>query len=181
MLTRTGLSKSMMIDRPEQVLAFIRNTSDSGCAVVATYDAALAFTLSHPLPLQMVLVSPFSPPIAVSGQPIPESCSRATLYVVHSYLGGESEFADRINRQLDSAAQLIEGPAETAQLSRDPDAAGRRALAKLPLIGRQSAAAARLPEYRYTVVAGPIDAAGIRMLSSRLPDFCTYPCAARRP
>lgn len=178
MLLRTGLAKATMIDRPEQVVSFIRSTQ-TGCSVVVTYDPLLAFSVSHPRIPGMFLLSAFVSPIAESTG-LPSECSEPTLYVVHSYVGGSAKAAAGINRELDAATQFIAGPHQTASFSFDPDAARKRSLSRVPGFGGDLDSAARLPDYRYTVVAGPMPAASLPQLRSQLPQFCT-PEQCRNP
>jgi hypothetical protein len=181
MLTRTGLTKGTMIDRPDQVAAFIDSIdSVTGCGVVVTYDPLLAFTVSHPRRPGVFLLSPYSTPIAES-MTLPPQCRQPTLYIVHSYLGeGGAQWAASINGELTAAAHFITGPAQTAYFSFDPDAARKRSFSRLPSFGPDLDSAARLPDYRYMVVAGPISASSIPQLRSQLPGFCT-PDQCRNP
>ena len=178
MLLRTGLAKATMIDRPEQVASFIRATQ-TGCSVVVTYDPLLAFSVSHPRIPGTFVLSAFVSPIAESTVPPPE-CSEPTLYVVHSYIGGRAEAATKINRELDAATRFIAGPIQRASFSFDPDAARKRSLGRFPGFGGDLNSAARLPDYRYTVIAGRIPAATLSQLRSQLPHFCT-PDQCRNP
>jgi hypothetical protein len=178
-LTRTGLMKATMIDRPEQVASFIQSTQ-TGCAVVVTYDSLLAFTVSHPRRPGVFLLSPYARPIAEAAA-LPTACSNPTLYIVHSYLGmGGTQWAAGINSELDAAAHYITGPPQRASFSFDPDAPRKRSLSRLPGFHGELDSASRLPDYRYTVVAGPMSASSIPELRSQLPDFCT-PDQCRNP
>lgn len=171
MLSRSGVTKASMIDRPEQVVSFIQSTQ-SGCAVVVTYDPLLAFSVSHPRMPGGSVLSPFASPIAESA-PLPPTCSQPTLYIVQSYIGGNApEHAAKINAELENATHSITGPAQTADFSFDPDAARKRSLSRLPILGPELDSAVRLPDYRYRVVAGPIAASSLAQLQSQLPDFC---------
>jgi hypothetical protein len=177
MLMRTGITKATMIDRPEQVASFIQSTQ-TGCAVVVTYDPLLAFYVSHPRTPGVFLLSPFARPIADSTT-LPPECGQPTLYIAYSYIGGSAQWTATINSELDAAAHYIAGPAQKASFSFDPDAARKRSLSRLPGFGDRDAAA-RLPDYRYTVVAGPMSASSIPQLRSQLPEFCT-PDQCRNP
>ena len=172
MLARTGLTKSMMIERPEQVAAFIRSTAPYGCAVIVTSDAPLAFAVSHPQYPRTILLSQFTTPIANSAATLASECTHARLYIAHTYVVGSTEWAASLESELDSAASLIEGPPHIASFSPDPDAARKRALGSLPGFGTDLGSVTRLPDYRYTVVSGPIDRSALQQLRSRLPDLC---------
>jgi len=173
MLTRTGLSRAMMIDRPEQVTAFIQSSAPKGCAVIVTSDAALAFAVSHSYSSRMLLLSPFTPPLAKTGDDLPAECSHVSLYIAHSYISGSAEWVAQAEAELDSVARWIQGAPQTAFFSPDPDAAQKRRLGRLPGLGSDSASAARVPDFRYTVVSGPIERSELPALESSLPDFCT--------
>jgi hypothetical protein len=177
-LMRTGLTKATMIDRPEQVLSFIRATQ-TGCSVVVTYDPLLAFSVSHSQIPRVLLLSAFTKPIAESAA-LPSECSEPTLYVVHSYIGGGERSAESTEHQLDAASHLVAGQAQRASFSFDPDAARKRRMSRLPGFGGDLDAASRLPDYRYTVVAGPMPVSDMPELRSRLPHFCT-PDECRSP
>ena len=178
MLSRAGLAKASMIDRPEQVVSFVHPSHDA-CAVVVTYDPPLAFSIAHSRTPGVFLLSPFARPIAESAA-LPPGCTQPTIFIVRSYIGGAPQHAARIDSELASAASLIIGPAEIASFSYDPDAARKRSLGRLPLLGHDLESAASLPDYRYKVVAGPIEASSIAQLRSELPDFCT-PEQCRNP
>lgn len=173
MINRTGLAKSMMIDRPEQVVAFIRATANDGCAVVVTDDAPLTFAVSHPRDPRILLLSHFAEPIGESRSTLPAECSHTSLYIVHSYIVGSPQWAATLKSELDSATRLITGPRSAASFNFDPDAARKRALSRIPGVNGDLSSAAGLPDYRYTVIAGPIDPSALPQLRSRLPDFCT--------
>jgi hypothetical protein len=173
MINRTGLTKSMMIDRPEQVAAFIRATAKDGCAVIVTYDAPLTFAISHPRDPRMLLLSHYAEPIGESARTLPAGCSHTNLYIAHSYMAGSPQWATTLKSELDSAARLIIGPRSTASFDFDPDAARKRALSRIPGFSSDLSSAAELPDYRYTVIAGPMDTSALPQLRSRLPGFCT--------
>lgn len=171
MLTRSGLTKASMIDRPEQVVSFIRSTQ-SGCAVVVTYDPLLTFSVSHPRMPGVSVLSPFRTPIAESA-PLPPACPQPTVYIVESYIGGNApERAASIHAELENAAHYITGPAKTENFSFDPDAVHKRNLSRLPILGRDLDSAARLPDFRYRVVAGIATPSSVAQLRAELPDFC---------
>ena len=46
LLHRQGLAKASMINRPEEVVSFLRDSRGPDCSVVVTYDALLTLTLS---------------------------------------------------------------------------------------------------------------------------------------
>jgi len=170
----------MMLDRPEQVAHFVRSTASDGCAVVVTYDAPLAFAVSHSGSSNPLLLSPFTRPIAESEALLPSQCSRPTLYIAHTYVVGSGEWAANLEAELDAAARLITGPTRTASFGFDSDAARKRALGRLPGFGTDLGSAVRLPDYRYTIVSGPITHSALPELRSRLPHFC-LPDECRNP
>jgi hypothetical protein len=182
MIGRTGLTKSNMIDRPEQVVAFIQQTSDDGCAVVVTYDATLAFSLDQSSLSRLLILTPFDAATLGASRRLPdEGCAQTTLYAVTSYLGGGTDWEHAINAELQSSTQFIEGPPLVRLLSFDPDAARKRALARIPMLGHSLSDAARLPDYRYVVVSGPIDSASLTAMRQRMPQFISGTGTADSP
>jgi hypothetical protein len=79
------------------------------------------------------------------------------------------------------AAQEIQRPPLTRDLDLDPDAARKRQLARLPLIGRELAPAALLPDYRYVVTAGPVDSRSVAAMRQRMPHFVNGTDTLDRP
>lgn len=176
MLRRHGLAKATMIERPEQVVALVRDTP--GCSVVITYDDGLAFALAQAELPRLVLFSPFEGPLYTAAQSLPEQdCTGTmftTLYAVRSYTGAETgAWTTALNTELQSATQLVQDTPRLHYLSYDPDASNKRALARLPLVGRDLASAAQLPDYRFVVLSGTIDPASLITLRQRLPDYHT--------
>jgi hypothetical protein len=172
MIGRTALTKSNMIDRPEQVVAFIQQTSGDECAVVVTYDATLAFSLDQSDLSHLLILTPFDAATLGASRRLPDKgCAQTTLYAVTSYLGGGTDWEHTINAELHSSTQFIEGPPQARFLSFDPDAARKRALARIPMLGHSLSDAARLPDYRYVVLSGPIDRASLATMRQRMPDF----------
>jgi hypothetical protein len=175
MLGRYGLTKTAMMDRPEQVAGFVQQTTGPACSVVVTYDAELAFTLAQSNLPRLLIVSPFAGPIFGGSHTLPSDCTRTILYVVESYVGGDSDWARTIHAEIQSSTQFIQSQPQTSSFSFDPDAAHKRSLARIPGLGGDLASAARLPDYRYVVTFGPIDPASLKILRSRLPDFVSEP------
>jgi hypothetical protein len=172
MIGRTGLTKSNMIGRPEQVVAFIQQTSGDGCAVVVTYDANLAFALDQSSLSRLLILTPFDAATLGAARRLPDNgCAQTTLYAVTSYLGGNSDWEHSLNAELQSSTQFIQGPPLARFFSFDPDAVRKRALARIPMLGRSLADAARLPDYRYVVLSGPIEPASLAAMRQRMPDF----------
>jgi hypothetical protein len=167
---RYGLSKSSMISRPEQVAAFVRQTSGPDCSVIVTYEAILAFTITQANLPHAVVVSPFREPVLGGSHDLPTSdCAHARLYAVQSYLGEPGDETQALQQQLQSASHFIDGPPRTDSFSFDPDAARKRSLARIPALGLASAAA--LPDYRYVVISGPIDPRRIPPMRQAMPDY----------
>ena len=171
LLRRHGLAKATMNDRPEQVVAFVQQPAGNDCGVVVTYDTGLAFALVQAdLPRVMVL-SPFSGTILGGSESLPADCARTTLYAVHSYLGGDSAWDTALTAELQSTLASIQGQPHARYFSSDPDAARKRSLARLPILGAELAGAAQLPDYRFVVLFGPMDRSAVPALRQRLPDF----------
>ena len=166
---RYGLAKASMISRPEQVTAFIRQTSGSDCSVVVTHDVMLAFTLNqaHILP-HTIVVSPFREPLLGGPRYLPgNDCPRIHLYVVQSYAGEQ----DNTAQELQSATHFFNEPPRADSFSFDPDAARKRSLARVPGLGGDLAAAAALPDYRYNVISGPTDLSHVSAMRQSLPGY----------
>jgi hypothetical protein len=87
-------------------------------------------------------------------------------------VGASENWAARIDGELDAVAHLITGSVQTASFSFDRDAARKRTISRILPFG-DLASAARLPDYRYVVEAGPILASSLPQLRANLPDFCT--------
>src|SRR6202044_1751558 len=83
------MMKATMNDRPEQVVAFVQQTIGPGCAIVVTYDTAVAFDVARADLPRTLIVSPFRGPIFGGSRPLPtQGCDQPRLYAVESYLGG---------------------------------------------------------------------------------------------
>lgn len=169
-LGRYGLTKASMNDRPEQVVAFVRQTA-GGCAVVVTYDTGLTFSLAQANLPRTLIVSPVLNPIFAGLQSLPRNdCPHTRLYAVQSYLGA-SDQTQPLEDELQSSVHLIQGQPRTDSFSFDPDASRKRSLARIPGLGGELASAAALPDYRYIVTSGPIDPADIEPMRHRMPDY----------
>ena len=169
---RHGLAKATMNDHPEQVVAFIRQTTGPGCAVVVTYDTGLAFSLAEAHLPRLLILSIW--PIPGSGNATSLSaadCARTNLYAVHSYLGDTRAGARALIDQVQSSTQFIAGQLRIDSFSFDPDARLKRRLARIPGLGSDLAPAAQLPDYRYVVTSGTINPAALEALQKRMPDF----------
>lgn len=162
-----------MNDRPEQVVAFVRQTAGPACAVIVTYDTGLTFALAQANLPRTLIVSPVLRPIFGASQPPPgDSCASTRLYTVQSYLGAsDPETQAALTGELQSSTHLIQGQLRTNSFSFDPDAARKRALARIPGLGGELASAALLPDYRFVVTSGPIDPAAIEPMRAHMPDF----------
>ena len=172
MIGRIALTKSNMIDRPGQVVDFIQQTSGDGCAVVVTYDATLAFSLDQSSLSRLLILAPFNDATLGGSRRLPgDGCAQTTLYAVTSYLGGNADWEHSIHYELESSTQFIQSPPLVRFFSFDPDAARKRALARIPILGHSLSDAARLPDYRYIVLSGPIDRASLATMRLRMPDF----------
>jgi len=175
LLGRYGLTKSERDDHPEQVLGFIEqrlSQPGSSCAVVVTYDGPLAFDLAQAHLSRLMIVSPFQGP-NFGGSPtlLPQDCAHPRLYVVESYLTGSVPHVDAFNRELQIAEGYIHGPRGADRFSFDSDAAIKRRMAQLPVLGADLQSVARLPDYRYVVTSGVIDRANVEAMYLRMPHF----------
>jgi len=171
-LDRYGLAKASMNDRPEQVVAFVRQTAGPGCAVVVTYDTGLTFALAQANQPRTLIVSPVLSPIFAQLQPPPHNaCIHTRVYAVDSYLGAAGDWAQPLSDELRVSTNLIQGQPRTDSFSFDPDARRKRSLARVPGLSGGLASAAKLPDYRYVVTSGPIDGADIDTMRKNMPDF----------
>ncbi|MGD0797394.1 MAG: hypothetical protein ABR910_06690 [Acidobacteriaceae bacterium] len=174
MIGRYGLTKATMNDRPEQVVAFVRQTAAANCAVVVTYDSALAFELTQASLPQTLVVSPFRGPIFGGSQVLPpEDCAHLRLYAVQSYLGGTPHHVQTYNGELDIAEQSIEGPPSADYFSPDPYAARKRRLARFSGLFGELSSVASLPDFRYIALSGPTDRATLDAMRRRMPHFAS--------
>ena len=170
LLGRYGLTKASMNDRPELVVSFVQQTSGTGCSVVITYDPAVAYALTHPSLPRVLVISPFDEGRESTQALPPDDCAKPTLYVVQSYWG-DPVFQKVLAGELRIATEYIQGQPGTRFFDLDPDAARKRQLARLPLLGRELAPAALLPDYRYAVTTGPIDRASLDPMRQHMPHF----------
>ncbi|MGA1982327.1 MAG: hypothetical protein ABSG84_07630 [Acidobacteriaceae bacterium] len=169
---RYGLAKASMNDRPEQVVAFVRQTAGPGCAIVVTRDVGLAFSLAQANLPRALIVSPFLPPIFGGARSLPgNDCAQTRLYAVQSYLGASSPWTETLGSELESSTRFIHGQPRVDSFSFDPDARRKRSLARIPGLGGDLASAAALPDFRYVVTSGPVDRTDLEAMRKRLPDF----------
>jgi hypothetical protein len=174
LLGRYGLTKATMNDRPEEVVGFVRQTTGNGCAVVVTYDSALAFELTQADLPRTVIVSPFRGPIFGGSRQLPQGeCAQTEVYAVESFLGGTPHHVTTYNGELDIAEQYIEGQLSTDYFSPDPDAGRKRSLSRLGGLSGDPGSFARLPDFRYVVLSGPIDPAKLEEMRRRMPHFAS--------
>jgi hypothetical protein len=172
LLGRYGMTKATMNDRPEQVVAFIQHTIGSDCPLVITHDTELSFALSQSRMPNLILDSGTPQPHRLDATPRPAAeCADTRLYVVRSYLGERSAWADTLDRELNSATNFIEGPPRTDSFSPDPDAPMKRRFSHLSGANGQFAPAAQLPDFRYMVTSGSIDPHALPAILKALPDF----------
>jgi hypothetical protein len=169
---RYGLTKASMNDRPEQVVAFVRQTTGPSCAIVVTRDIGLAFSLAQANLPRTLIVAPFLPPIFGGPRSLPGSdCSQTRLYAVQSYLGASSPWTQTLGSELESSTRFIHGQPRVDSFSFDPDARRKRALARIPGLGGDLASAAALPDFRYVVTSGLVDRTDLEAMLKRIPDF----------
>jgi hypothetical protein len=175
LLGRYGLTKSTMNDRPEQVVALVERGASQptqACAVVVTYDSALAFAMTQAHLPRTLILSPYRGSLFGGDSALPpEGCAHPRLYAIQSYVSGSALRASTFNNELHIAEQYIEGPPAIDSFSLDPDARLKRRLATFPALGSDFASAARLPDYRYVVTSGPMDRAGIEEMRRRMTHF----------
>jgi hypothetical protein len=172
MLGRYGLTKATMDDRPEQVVDFVQQTSGPNCAVVVTYDPALAFSFAQATLPRTLIVSPFRGPIFGGSRPLPAGdCAHPRLYAVESYLGGPALHVMTYNGERAIAEQYIKGAPATGYFSPDPYAGAKRRLARFASLSNDPAGFARLPDFRYVVRSGLTDRATLDPMRRRMPDF----------
>jgi hypothetical protein len=172
LLGRHGLTKATMNDRPEQVVAFIRQATGPGCAVVATYDTGLAFSLAQANLPHLLILTPFDNAVLGSASYLSSSdCTHTRLYAVRSYQGKISPWTRTLSDELQSSMQFVQVQPSVDSFSFDPDAARKRSLSRIAGLHGDLASAAQLPDYRYVVTSGAIDPANLEVIRKSLPDF----------
>jgi len=173
LLGRYGLTKATMNDRPEQVVSFVGQTMGDHCAVVVTFDSALAFELAQADLPRTLIVSPFRGPLFGGSRGLPaEGCARPRLYVVESYMGGTAHHVMTYGDELGFAEQYVEAPASTDYFSPDPYAGRKRKLARFSsLTGDPDAG--QLPDFRYVVISGSMDRASLAAMRKLMPHFAS--------
>jgi len=165
LLLRQGLAKANFINRPEEVISFLRDTRGSDCSVVVTYDPLLTLTLATSNLQHLLVLSPYQSPVYPHSRTFDSTqCSIFDLYLVTSYRGGFGRSGDILAAEMDAAARTARGPWQTHQFSLDPDAAHKR---KLSFIS----GASDLPDYRYTITSTQIAASGLSTIDRDLPHF----------
>jgi hypothetical protein len=165
LLSREGLAKSDMINRPEEVVDFLRDSRGPDCSIVVTYDALLTMTLSTSDLPRLLVLSDNPSPVYHRGQPFdPATCPRIDLYLVTSYTGGRGNLGDVLTGEMVAETRALQGQWNIHSFSSDPDAARKR---KLSFIS----GATDLPDYRYVVASTEIPAARLDELRRELPHF----------
>jgi hypothetical protein len=182
LLGRYGLAKFTMNDRPEQVVQFIARaqsgpqTNDTRttptCAIVLTHDVTLTFELAQAHIPNLLIVSPYHDSVFAPSSPHPEpACSRPLLYGVESFASGSETRAQALSAQLQIAEQYIAGPHAIHAFSPDPDASVKRRLATFLPAGATRQSVGRMPDFRFVVTSGPIDAASLDAMRPRIRGF----------
>ena len=167
LIARQGLTKSSMIERPEQVAAYVTQHEGQNCSVVVTYNWLLASTFAASDAPRLMLLSSWQNPVPPHLRPLDVSqCPSINLYRVHSYLGGMGEFGTRLDDEVRAAGNGLTVPGESLRFSLDPDAAAKR---RLSFIG----GATDLPDYRYLVTLNRIAPAALAEVESAL--HCFFP------
>jgi len=165
LLRRTGLAKASMINRPEEVIKFLRDTQGQDCSVVVSYDALVTLTVSNSQLPRTLNLTPFQSPVYKRGQSFdPARCVGMDLYLVKSYTGGFGRLGEVVTQEMDSLARGLPRPWVTHDFSFDPDAARKR---RLSFIG----GASDLPDYRYIVQSTRIPPASLETIRGKLPHF----------
>ncbi len=143
----------------------LREAPPGDCAVVVTYDALLALTLSTSHLHHLLILAPWQNAIYLHNLPFSiNGCGTLDVYWVQSYLGGFGEAGKVVSDEMQAARGTLSGASEVRLLSPDPDAARKRKLTFL-------SGASDLPDYRYIVERTSIPAAELGLLEQRLPHF----------
>ena len=165
LLRRQGLAKSSMINRPEEVVAFLRDSRGSDCSVVVTYDVVLTLSLSTSNLRHLLVLTPLQNSIYQHSLPFdPTQCPRVDLYLIKSYTGGLGRSGDILTGEMDAEGHALGGLWQIHQFSLDPDAARKR---KLSFIG----GASDLPDYRYIVKSTQTAPSSLSAICRELPHF----------
>lgn len=175
LLGRSGLQKSSMNERPEQVATLIardlRGSNNpklgESCGIAATANTGVALTLAQArIPRLMILSSDRGSIFAGTLSDLPAGCERPHLYIVRSYMSGEPDRDPTYVAELQAAQLLLHSPA-TVSLSPDPDAPAKRTLSRW--VGLNTGAG--LPDYRFVVLSGEIERAQVPKLRRTLHFF----------
>ncbi|WP_263377112.1 hypothetical protein [Granulicella aggregans] len=165
LLLRESLGKASMIDRPEEVVAFISDAHGDECSVIVTYDALLTLTLSNSHLPHLLILTPFQNTVYRNTLPFDSAnCHKTVVYLVRSHAAGLGFEADILNSELDAAIESLHIPMRTNKFSFDPDAIRKR---KFSFIS----GAAILPDYRYAVTYAPIPPASLNQTIRMFPHF----------
>ena len=169
LVRRHGLAKSNMNDRPEEVVAFIRNTATTSvignCPVLVTYDPLLTLDAEESDIPNLLLLAPSGTTLALLKPPFhPNSCNGIDVFWVHSYLGGFGDDGELIDRELVSSEMSHQVCVEAHNFSFDPEAGRKR---KLGFLGKTG----DLPDYRYVVKSAHLPTSDLPSVLKSLPDF----------
>ncbi len=177
LLGRYGLVKTGMTDRPEEVVNSIQQSlraastgsvGGSACAVVVTYDSALAFQLARARLPEHRIISPYGGQIfGGSGDDLPAECVQPRLFVVESYIGGSPANVSTYTGELQAAVRFFEATPTVQRIDRDPDQTRKGKLARIAGIDPDS----QLPEFRYILHSGTMDRSRYGDLVRALPHF----------
>jgi hypothetical protein len=165
LIRREGLAKANMNNRPEDVASLLRSAPAGDCAVVVTYDALLALTLSTSHLQHLLVLAPWQNAIYLHSHPFPkDACGTVDVYWVKSYLGGFGEPGKVVSNEMQTTRTTLSGTSQIYLLSFDSEASRKRKLTFL-------SGASDLPDYRYIVERTAIAPSQLGQLEQQLPHF----------
>ncbi|QMV17979.1 hypothetical protein GOB94_04195 [Granulicella sp. 5B5] len=165
LISRDGLAKSSMTDRPEEVVSFLRAQPSGTCSVVETYDYLLTFTLAHSDLPHVLTLTPFQNAADEGAVPFDRaSCQRFEIYFVDSQSAGLAGEADVLKSEMNGFAASLGGRMDVHRFSFDKAAAAKRKFKFIP-------GAAVLPDYRFVLSSEAIDALKVDDIENLQPHF----------
>lgn len=164
LILRRGLAKSNMNNHPEEVIAYIRQTSPK-CSVLVTYDPLLTLTAEESGVDNLLVLAPSESTLSIHRAAFNlNACDPVEIYWVSSYLGGLGDGGKQFAKEMLGSEAVVKARLQSRSFDYDPEAARKRRLT-------QFRDASDLPDYRYVVQTAQISKAELSVISKQLPDF----------